>query len=71
MARGAEDVNRKMVEYAKAVVDGRPHFHISVVNQLSPDCGDHSENDAAVVPDIGMFASLFQRRPMSQCTISG
>ena len=43
----SNDVNRRMVEYAKAVVDGRPHFHISIVN-----------NDAAVVPDIGMFASF-------------
>jgi len=52
------DVNRRMVEYAKAVVDGRPHFHISVVNQVSPYCDCHGENDAAVVPDIGMFASF-------------
>jgi len=48
----------KMVEYAKAVLDGRPHFHVSVVNQVSPYCDCHSENDAAVVPDIGMFASF-------------
>jgi uncharacterized Fe-S center protein len=48
----------KMAEYAKAVLDGRPHFHISVVNQVSPNCDCHSENDAAVVPDIGIFASF-------------
>ncbi|MDR0826942.1 MAG: DUF362 domain-containing protein [Desulfovibrio sp.] len=52
------DVNCKMAEYAKAVVDGRPQFHINVVNQVSPYCDCHSENDAAVVPDIGMFASF-------------
>ena len=51
-------LNYKMVEYAKAVLDDRPHFHISVVNQVSPYCDCHSENDAAVVPDIGMFASF-------------
>jgi uncharacterized Fe-S center protein len=51
-------LNCKMVEYAKAVLDGRPSFHISVVNQVSPYCDCHSENDAAVVPDIGIFASF-------------
>ncbi|MDR1352479.1 MAG: DUF362 domain-containing protein [Treponema sp.] len=48
----------KMVEYAKAVVDGRPNFHINVVNQVSPYCDCHGENDAAVVPDIGIFAGF-------------
>ena len=54
----SDDINLRMVEYAKAVLDGRPHFHISVVNQVSPCCDCHGENDAAVVPDIGMFASF-------------
>ena len=54
----SNDVNRRMAEYAKAVLDGRPHFHISIVNQVSPCCDCHGENDAAVVPDIGMFASF-------------
>lgn len=52
------DVNRRMVEYAKAVVDGRPHFHISIINQVSPCCDCHSENDASVIPDLGMLASF-------------
>ncbi|GHV33824.1 4Fe-4S ferredoxin [Synergistales bacterium] len=54
---GTEDLNYRMTEYCKAVVDGRPHFHISVVNQVSPYCDCHGESDAAVVPDIGIFAS--------------
>lgn len=54
----SNDVNSRMAEYAKAVVDGRPHFHISIVNQVSPCCDCHGENDAAVVPDIGIFASF-------------
>lgn len=54
----SNDVNSRMAEYAKAVVDGRPHFHISIVNQVSPCCDCHGENDAAIVPDIGMFASF-------------
>ena len=48
----------KIAEYAKAVLDGRPNFHISVVNQVSPYCDCHDENDTAVVPDIGIFASF-------------
>lgn len=52
------ELSCKMAEYAWAVVHGRPHFHVSVVNQVSPYCDCHEENDAAVVPDIGMFASF-------------
>ena len=55
---GNAKLSCKMVEYAKAVLDGRPHFHVSVVNQVSPYCDCHEENDAAIVPDIGIFASF-------------
>lgn len=48
----------KIAEYAKAVVDGRPNFHINIVNQVSPYCDCHGENDAAIIPDIGVFASF-------------
>ena len=48
----------KIAEYAKAVLDGRPNFHINVINQVSPYCDCHDESDAAVVPDIGIFASF-------------
>ena len=54
----AIDLNRRMVEYAKAVVDGRPNFHISLVMDISPNCDCHSENDAPILPDIGMFTSF-------------
>lgn len=53
-----QTLNYKIVEYAKAVVDGRPQFHINIVNQVSPFCDCHAENDAAVVPDLGMFVSF-------------
>jgi hypothetical protein len=52
-----KDLNCRMAEYAKAVVDGRPQFHISLVMDISPNCDCHSENDAPILPDIGMFAS--------------
>jgi hypothetical protein len=51
-------LSRKIAEYTKAVLEGRPHFHINVVNQVSPYCDCHGGNDAAVVPDIGIFASF-------------
>ena len=37
---------------------GRPHFHISLVIDVSPNCDCHSENDIPIVPDVGMFASF-------------
>ena len=49
---------QKMAEYAKAVVDGKPSFHISLVIDVSPFCDCHAENDAAVTPDVGFFASF-------------
>ena len=55
---GYDMLSYKIVEYANAVLYGRPHFHISIVNQVSPYCDCHEENDAAIVPDIGMFASF-------------
>ena len=51
-------LNCRMAEYAKAVVDGRPNFHISLVQDISPNCDCHCENDAPILPDIGMFASF-------------
>ncbi|MDR2865199.1 MAG: DUF362 domain-containing protein [Spirochaetaceae bacterium] len=51
-------LNYKIAEYAKAVIDGRPSFHINVINQVSPYCDCHGENDAAIIPDIGIFAGF-------------
>ena len=51
-------LNKKIAEYTKAVVDGRPCFHVSLVLDVSPDCDCHSENDVPLVPNVGMFASF-------------
>ena len=51
-------LNCKMAEYTKAVVDGRPCFHISLIVDVSPNCDCHGENDAPILPNIGMFASF-------------
>ena len=52
------NLNYKIAEYTKAVVDGRPCFHISLVIDVSPTCDCRSENDMAIVPNVGMFASF-------------
>ena len=57
-ASANDDLNRKMAEYAKGVVDGRPQFHISLVMDVSPFCDCHPENDIPIIPDVGMFASF-------------
>ena len=51
-------LDEKTAEYAAAVLAGRPHFHISILNNISPNCDCHGENDAAILPDIGMLASF-------------
>lgn len=51
-------LNCRIAEYAKAVVDGRPNFHISLVVDVSPNCDCHCENDVPILPDLGMFASF-------------
>ncbi len=57
-SNAVEDLNKRMAEYAQAVVEGRPNFHVSIVIDISPNCDCHSENDAPILPDIGMFASF-------------
>lgn len=54
-----EILGRKMAEYSQAVCDGRPTFHISLVRDISPNCDCHGENDAPILPDVGIFASFY------------
>ena len=51
-------LGRRMAEYTVAVVNGRPCFHISLITDVSPNCDCHGENDAPILPDIGMLASF-------------
>jgi len=53
-----EMLGRRIAEYAKAVVDGRPNFHISLIMDVSPNCDCHSENDAPIIPNLGMLCSF-------------
>ena len=51
-------LGRRMAEYTQAVCYGRPCFHISLITDVSPNCDCHGENDAPILPDIGMLASF-------------
>lgn len=51
-------LNCKIAEYTQAVLKDRPHFHISLVVDVSPNCDCHSENDIPIIPNVGMFASF-------------
>ena len=53
-----ETMCKKMAEYTKAVIQGRPCFYISLICDVSPYCDCYSRNDIPIVPDIGMFASF-------------
>jgi len=53
-----KELNCRMAEYTKAVLYGRPNFHISLVCDISPNCDCHAENDVPILPDVGMFASF-------------
>ena len=55
----ANDVlNKKIAEYTWAILKDRPHFHVSLVVDVSPNCDCHAENDVPIVPNVGMFASF-------------
>ncbi|NLB90840.1 MAG: DUF362 domain-containing protein, partial [Clostridiales bacterium] len=51
-------LNKKIAEYSLAVLKDKPHFHVSLVIDVSPYCDCHSENDLPIIPDVGMFASF-------------
>ena len=51
-------LNYKIAEYTKAVLNGKPSIHVSFIMNVSPECDCWGHNDAAVVPDLGIAASL-------------
>ena len=58
MNESSDVMNCKVAEYAKAVIDGRPNFHISLAIDITPTCDCHSDNPLPIVPNVGMFASF-------------
>ena len=47
----------RIAEYSKAILEGKPSFHVSFVMNVSPNCDCWSSNDAPIVGDLGIFAS--------------
>jgi len=54
----ADELNFKIAEYVKAILAGKPNFHINFIMNVSPECDCWNHNDAALVPDIGIAASF-------------
>ena len=54
----SERLNCKIAEYTQAVLADKPHFHISFIMNVSPECDCWNHNDAAIVPDLGIAASF-------------
>ncbi len=53
-----EDLQRKIAEYAGAVVQAKQAFFIVIAIDVTPACDCFAGNDAPMVPNIGMFASF-------------
>ena len=54
----ADISNEKIAEYAYAATKDKPNFHINFIMDVSPDCDCWSNNDMAIVPNIGIAASF-------------
>jgi len=54
----ADSANEKIAEYAYAVIKNKQSFHINFIMDVSPDCDCFSNNDIAIVPNIGIAASF-------------
>lgn len=48
----------KMAEYTQAMIEEKENFHISIINNVSPNCDCWYTNDVPLVPDIGMLAGF-------------
>lgn len=59
-------LNKRLAEYALAVLQDRPNFHITLIQDVSPNCDCHGENDLPILPNIGMLAS-FDPVALDQC----
>lgn len=52
------ELNEKIAEYTKAVVEGKPQFHVSLIVDVSPECDCWGHNDAPIAPNVGIAASF-------------
>lgn len=53
----SESVQRKMVEYLRAVLLGRRIFHFNACLRVTPNCDCYPQNEKPVTADIGLFGS--------------
>ena len=51
-------LSEKIAEYTKAVVEGKPQFHVSLIVDVSPECDCWGHNDAPIAPNMGIAASF-------------
>ncbi len=54
----SELMNKKIAEYTWALLKDKPHFHVSFIMDVSPECDCWGHNDTAIVPNIGIAASF-------------
>ena len=50
-------LSRKIAEYTKACLDGKPSFHINIAADVQNTCDCNGAHNHAIVPDVGFFAS--------------
>ncbi len=53
-----EILNKRISEYALAVIKDRPHFHLCLAVDISPLCDCYGVNEVPIIPDVGMYASF-------------
>lgn len=53
-----EILNKKISEYAAACLKDRTAFHVNIIMDVSPNCDCHGENDAPIIPNVGMLCSF-------------
>ena len=51
-------LNMKIAEYTKAVIAGKPSFHIAIANDIQSGCDCNGARKMQLVPDVGLFAGF-------------
>jgi uncharacterized Fe-S center protein len=55
---GASTMVDKMVEYTKAVLDGKKKTaYVNVALKITAECDCMAKDDPRIIPDVGIFAS--------------
>lgn len=64
------DFQEKMIEYMKGIIDQKQGriAYFNFIMQVSPECDCYQCNDAPIVPDIGILASL-DPIAIDQCSV--